>query len=385
MSDSYDINSAANITYTGGNFPYCLDFDGDGDKDLYLWSGTTYSYLLKGPLSAGTIDITDSNNYDVRFTNLSSSNSVGAGGDINGDGKEDILSCGTLVDDCRGWFGVGTGGSTVDFTLEPSDSDLEWMAMHISIADVTGDGKGDIISGDDGYDGVSDTVLNSGRIMIWKGGALTGADTAWDYEIRGPSVGSALGTTIAGDVDGDGYDDLFIKHTQTGSAPVYIVWGRSATDWASATPIQISTSDLRITSINAGTGYAMYWGENWGHVRDINGDGKDDIIIGDAESTGRTCVILGRTRSEWTSMGPSINMTTQADVCINGADANDYSGSAVSFGDFNGDGKQEFVVNAPFGDGPSDSNADAGEVAIVFFNFPSNYEKPLTINLSDHF
>ncbi|MCP3677841.1 MAG: choice-of-anchor D domain-containing protein, partial [Deltaproteobacteria bacterium] len=112
---------------------------------------------------------------------------------------------------------------------------------------------------------------------------------------------SGYSVSSAGDVNGDGYDDLLIGAYQDddgGSAAgqTYLILGK-ASSWAMDT--DLSTAD------------ASFWGEDGGDqsgisvssAGDVNGDGYDDLLIGAIEdddggsAAGQTYLILGKASS----------------------------------------------------------------------------------------
>jgi hypothetical protein len=56
----------------------------------------------------------------------------------------------------------------------------------------------------------------------------------------------------------------------------------------------------------------------------------------------------------------------EQDVTIFGADEGDQAGRAAAAGDFNGDGIDDILLGAPFGDGPDGQRLDTGEAYVVF-------------------
>jgi hypothetical protein len=53
-------------------------------------------------------------------------------------------------------------------------------------------------------------------------------------------------------------------------------------------------------------------------------------------------------------------------VTVYGADAGDQLGRAATAGDVNGDGIDDIILGAPFGDGPAGERTDAGEVYVTY-------------------
>ena len=154
----------------------------------------------------------------------------------------------------------------------------------------------------------------------------------------------------AGDVNGDGFDDLIVgaigdddNGYDAGAAYVYL---------GSASGVQILT-ETKLLAWD-GTEYDSY-----GRVSgagDVNADGFDDVIVGaksDGESgsnSGSAYVYLGSTSG--------IDIHKEAKLTASDAEAGDYFGESVSrAGDVNGDGYDDVMLGAS---GDDDGGMDAG-------------------------
>jgi len=102
-----------------------------------------------------------------------------------------------------------------------------------------------------------------------------------------PSVGGRV--RHAGDINGDGVDDLLIS-TRGYDGPVYVVFGNSAGRLPGSVAELDGTNGFQINNPFGGTGSTA-------GAFDINGDGVDDVIIGDAgggpSREGRAYVVFG--------------------------------------------------------------------------------------------
>ncbi len=110
---------------------------------------------------------------------------------------------------------------------------------------------------------------------------------------------------------------------------------------------------------------------------DLNGDGLSDLIIGAITAgalnnaklaAGETYILLGSVSyPPVIDLGTLNNTTSVRLIPIYGADGNDFSGGSVrSGGDINGDGYDDLLIGAEFGDGLNNSKASAGESYVVF-------------------
>jgi hypothetical protein len=149
----------------------------------------------------------------------------------------------------------------------------------------------------------------------------------------------------AGDVTGDGGDDLIIGAAGRYFAASYVVFG---TDQSFPAIIDLaSDADVTIQDV---TGFD-FPGISVSGAGDVNGDGVDDLMIGNsnAASNGRydvgaSYVVFGSDQG----FPDVIDLATDADLTIQGAAERDYSGASVSgAGDVDGDGIDDLIIGAP--------------------------------------
>ena len=230
-----------------------------------------------------------------------------------------------------------------------------------SAGDVNGDGYDDIIIGAPYNDGIA---ANAGRAYIYYGGL--NVNTIADITLSGESAMNYFGYSVssAGDVNGDGYSDVIIgayAYSNTGRA--YIYYGGAGMN---------NIADVIMTGDSAG----IYFGISVSDAGDVNGDGYCDVIVG-ADSygsnyTGKAYIFYG---------GASMN--NNADVTLKGEISHSHFGNSVSdAGDLNGDGYGDVIVGAYeyntftgrayvfFGGTDMDNSADltfTGESANLYF------------------
>lgn len=197
-----------------------------------------------------------------------------------------------------------------------------------------------------------------------------------DLSIYGNDIGDNSGSSLAfGDIDGDNIEDIIIGaiygdgfgNFQPDCGEVYIIYGDSTSNLGSI--LNLSTqADITIYGNNSGdnVGSSITTG-------DIDGDGKDDIIIATYLSSeyttesGAVYIIFGDERSNFDS---EINLSTSADIKFLGTGLNDHTGSSVASGDINNDGKDEIIIGAKDYDDASESSA--GAVYVIFGDLKSN-------------
>jgi len=215
---------------------------------------------------------------------------------------------------------------------------------------------GDAIDND--CDGTADEYLCGGDQSLTDADAKFIGDAG---DLAGLSVGGA------GDVNGDGYDDLLIGagfHDSAGAAFLVLGGGPSDPVVGELTP---TTVDARLLGVAASDGA----GWSVGGAGDVNSDGYADLLIGavyDAtadDRAGAAYLVLGPVSGELS--------LADADARLLGEDEDDFAGIATSgAGDVDGDGVPDLLIGAiNAGSGDSEgaayvvSGATSGELGLA--------------------
>ena len=344
-----------------------------------------------------------------------SGNWVSNAGDVNGDGFDDLL-VGALAADAAGnakndagesylIFGSADPLSTIDFTalggagviIEGADTGDESGISVSGAGDVNGDGFDDLLIGAWAADAASNAKPYAGETYLIYGGASlpTTIDLASlgsaGVIIFGVDTGDRSGISVssAGDINGDGFDDLLIGahggdaqgNAKSGAGESYVVFGGASLP----TTIDLASLGSSGVIIN-GRDSGDLSGFRVSGSGDVNGDGFDDLLIGafrawgvnnDARWTGESYVIFGGA-----SLPSTIDLSSLdvAGVTIFGLDQEDYFGRSISTaGDVNGDGFDDLLIGAWRGDATSNAKTTAGESYLVF----GGVSLPTTIDLAN--
>ena len=347
------------------------DVNGDGYDDVIVGAdqtdfggnnaGTAYIYFGGNPMN---------NTYDLFMDGTTDDylgTSVSTAGDVNGDGYSDVI-VGVYRDDLAGpYFGsafIYLGGSSmnngVDFFLT-GDGNGDWFGSSVSNAgDVNGDGYDDVIVGAHFNDAGGSSA---GRAYIYFGGP-TVYDSA-NVILTGHAEFDYFGYSVAGcgDVNGDGFDDVIVgaPYNRAGGSGT----GRIYIYYGGSS--MNDNEDVTITGSNSNS----WLGFSVASAGDVNLDGYDDVIVGSPNinsNTGQAFVYFG-----------SVNMNNVADITFNGVDYNNNFGFSVSkAGDVNGDGLCDLIIGA-FGDWPAGGNA--GKAYLYLSSSPP--AKPRIMSVKD--
>lgn len=275
--------------------------------------------------------------------------------DINGDGKDDLLVGARHSYPYSGLY-IFNGKTTPTDTLA-ANADIRVrntadtsFTDSISVGDINDDGKLEMLATD--YSG-------NGKAYIFEVGSnfASRSVTAADYVISGTHSNSfGAGAAIIGDVNDDGYNDYIIQEKASTTKKIYLFYGGPTLSNKSDT-----NADVVYTAGNYDTSFTT--------PGDVNGDGIDDIVIFryGGSGAGGVYIFFG-------SKNLSSKTLDTADVIITGT-SYCYTGN-VALGDVNGDGYTDIAFSYDirvlvFLGGPQLSSTNANQAYAIFKKDPS--------------
>lgn len=352
--------------------------------------------------------------------------SVSGAGDVNGDGFNDMIVGAYRGDDGggsageayvvfggAGVFGVDVSGRQVvdlttlsaseGFILQGDNTSDEFGYSVSNAGDVNGDGYGDLIVGAKSGEEVDAGNNNEGETYVVFGGSgtfgvadgvgrqvidMTTLNASEGFVIRGDTASDRSGYSVssAGDVNGDGFDDMIVGAIEGddgggGAGEAYVVFGGSGSFGNPLSGRQV----LELSGLTSSEGFIIQGGaagDSMGHkvadIGDINDDGFADIMVSAPftddsppdDNEGEAYVIYGGNGTFGTNVfGRQVIDTTtlsaaEGFVIVGEGDSDQVGRHRFSkAGDINNDGIADIVINAPFSDNLA---TNSGEAHVIF-------------------
>ncbi len=268
---------------TGAN-PSCVavgDVNGDGKLDLVTANGNASSVSVLLGNGAGSFGA------KTDFATGLGPSSV-AVSDVNRDGKLDLVTANAVPNTVSVLLGNGNGtfGVKTDFTTGATP-------FGVAVGDINGDGNQDLVTAN----------YTAGTVSVLLGNGAGSFAAKTDY-----ATGQEPWSVAVDDFNGDGKQDLAVANR--GSNTVSVLLGAGAGGFAAKTDFTTGAGPISVA------------------VADVNGDGRQDLVTADFYAS-NVSVLLGNGSG---GFAPHADFPTGAGPI------------SVAVGDFNGDGKQDLVT-----------------------------------------
>ncbi|MDF1721672.1 MAG: hypothetical protein P1U65_13430 [Minwuia sp.] len=370
------------------------DLNGDGFNDFAISARNEYTRNVYGTGEVTVVFGTeDGLGADLDVSNLDGSDgftilansagigelgySIAGGGDFNGDGIDDLIigaasstygqanAAGEVfvVFGSTDPFVAGTDAGTLLATgraavIQGQDQFARFGESVDFAGDFNGDGFDDIIVGAPDADGSGEAFVIFGTGDIAQSTLVDDLVTANEaIVITGSQASDALGHAVsgAGDVNGDGLDDVIIgspynDDVANDAGAAFVIFGTS-------TPGNIDTS---LIALDGNDGFAIFGRSEADSVGfavdgggDANGDGFGDLLVGAFNADysgnyglGEVYVVFGTDGGFASQISPD-DFDGLNGLVIRGADTGTYTGREVAFlGDVNGDGFDDVALSS---------------------------------------
>jgi hypothetical protein len=291
--------------FFGGSVATVGDVNGDGYDDVIVGAagydngefdeGRAFAYYGSAAGLSATPNWTAES--DKAFSSFGGS--VAGAGDVNGDGYSEVIVGAALYNNGQlrqgkafAYYGSGTGLSAApNWTAEPNRERTNFGVSVAGAGDVNGDGFDEVIVGDNGYNAGQ---LRPGKAFAYYGSAAgLSATPNWNAESDQQDANFGFSVAGAGDMRGDGFDDVIIGAYSYDNGQ--IDEGRAFSYCGSAAGLR-----RRACSISESNQASSQFGRSVAGAGDVTGDGYDDVIVGapaydnGQEREGRAYAYFGR-------------------------------------------------------------------------------------------
>ncbi len=281
------------------------------------------------------------------------------------------------------FFGRANWVGSIDLGQQKADVEIlgeaaeDHFGASLAIGDLNGDGKNDLIIGAPLADGGTD-LPDAGKVYVVLGGFTGGVNDSITklagVTVTGSQRSEWIGTSVAAG---------FI-HTKSGPAADLIVGapgfdapstGAALTDVGAAylffgSPQLSRTIELSKTSASYKVVGTSAGGLAGAKVAIGNFSGSDYAELAISAPSANANGLKSSGAVFLARGGPGLNgeknISQASSLILFGARESDLLGSALALGDLNGDGRADLIISAVGGDGPNSSRQDAGNVYVIY-------------------
>lgn len=327
-------NSGMDLGITYASSLYVVDMNNDGSPDLFLGGASgsrEMSALILKNNGAGNFG------WDKQVSISGQEPGDWTVADVNEDGYPDLVALsrdGSTTKHSTIWVWYGVNGGYKDSPSQYTISDFSCSS--VEAADLAGDAGDELVIGCTPY--TANGADYPGGIQVWEHNGtqlmeLTSVlETDWD-----------IGDIDFTDIDGNG--DLDIIGTHFNSATTVSVTGNDHSVWTNSngtfTPVNLDFEGISL------------------EIDDIDGDGKDDLVIADGSNVR---LYLGEAGASFAYQAGAAN------ICSAYA-------QAVATGDLNNDGRTDLAVAST----PYYTTTDPADLAL----FQDGTSDPCTSTVND--
>ncbi len=260
------------------------DLDDDGYDDLVVGAPDYNNGITKAGAalvfygSAAGLPPTPSWSYVSPQREANLGNAVAGGGDLDGDGYDDLIVASRWYSDTLSkegsvlvFYGSQYGLSAMPDVMLVGGQAGATLGNDVAAGgDVNGDGYDDLLAGAPLY---NYEETDEGAVFLYFGGPQ-GLDSTADWTAYGPEAGAWFGAAVtwAGDANKDGYDDLVVgapgDRYRVLSGALYVYYGSATGPGAQPNAV------ITVGQINSGLGTSL------ARAGDMNNDGYGDVLAG---------------------------------------------------------------------------------------------------------